>query len=241
MTSEGAYQFGRSDLEATLFADNVRVRTRFREAFSELIQQFLDESDRVCGQLRSFGHTLARDLRAAWVEMFVFSAFNSAFTSCHLLMSGFPIPAGNLMRHYAEASAMALLCSHHAIDVVRRLDAEPTQFPVQKALQLVRKPRNADLLRINARAWKSFEAISKWYDDYSHASALSLATQTMHAAPGCVILGGEFDDGKQAQYQKELRLRVSAMARLCELAVAVQENTKAAQAKKLVELKGPAG
>lgn len=227
MTREGAYRFGRGDLEATLFADNARVHARFREAFPDLIQQFLDESDRVCTELRRFGDTLARDVRAAWVEAFVFSAFNSSFTSCHLLISGLPIPAGNLMRHYAEASAMALLCSHHAIDVVTRLDAEPTQFPVQKALQLVHKPRNTALLRIDGKAWKSFEAISKWYDDYSHASVLSLATNTMRAAPGCVILGGEFDDGKMAQYRKELKLRVSAMSRLCDVAVAVQENTKA--------------
>jgi len=164
MTNDAAYQLDRSTLEATLLADNAGVRSRFHEVFPDLIQQFVDQSDRVFGQLRSFGRALIRDLRAAWVETFVFSAFNSAFTSCHLLLSGFPIPAGNLMRHYAEASAMALLCSHHAIDVVKRLDEDPTKFPVQKALQLVRKPRNVGLLKISAQGWASFEVISKWYD-----------------------------------------------------------------------------
>ncbi len=234
MRHEGIYQFKRSDLETILLTDNSEVRSRFQESFADLIQRFLDESDRVCTQLRAYGDTLAPDLRAAWVEAFVFNAFNSAFTSCHLFISGFPIPAGNLMRHYAEASAMALLCSHHAIDVVRRFNQDPTRFPVQDAVQLVRKRRNTELLKINAQGWASFEVISKWYDKYSHVTALSLATQTMLTAPGCAILGSEFDRGKREEYRKELMLRVSAMARLCELSVAVQGYVRSAQAKGLI-------
>jgi len=234
MSREGTYQFGRSDLEAILFADNKVVHSRFQEDFADLIQRFLDESDRVCAQLRSFGSALTADLRAAWVEKFVFSAFNSSFASCHLFISGFAVPAGNLMRHYAEASAMALLCSHHAIDVLRRFDQDPEKFPVHNAVQLVRNRRNTELLKINAQGWASFEAISKWYDQYSHSSVLSLATQTMLTTPGSIILGGEFDDGKREAYRKELGLRVSAMARLCELVVAVRENVRAAQAKGLI-------
>ncbi|OQW62900.1 MAG: hypothetical protein BVN28_04920 [Nitrospira sp. ST-bin4] len=230
MRSEGTYQFERSDLETILFADNAIVRSRFQESFADLIRQFLDESDRVCAQLRSFGSVLTADLRAAWVEKFVFSAFNSLFVSCHLLISGLLLPAGNLMRQYAEASAMALLCSHHAIDVLRRFDKDPTKFPVHDAVRLVRNRRNTELLRINAQGWTSFEAISKWYDQYSHVTVLSLTTDTLLQKPGSVILGGKFDDGKCEAYRKELGLRVSAMARLCELVVAVRENVKAAQA-----------
>jgi len=53
----------------------------------------------------------------------------------------------------------------------------------------------------------------------------------MLITPGSIILGGEFDDGKREAYRKELGLRVSAMARLCELVLAVRENVRAAQAK----------
>ena len=240
MTDEDANQFSRSELEAILFSDNSRVRSRFRQDFADLIQKFLDESERAYGRVISFGRGLKPDLRAAWTEAFVFSAFNSSLTSCHLLISGFPIPAGNLMRHYAEASGMALLCSHHAIDVAQRFNQAPTKFPVHNAVQMVRKRRNTELLRINARGWTSFEAIARWYDDYSHASALSLATQTMLGEPGGRILGGEFDDCKRAEYRKELGLRVSSMARLCDLVAAVEENLKLAQTKGLIEPETPA-
>lgn len=175
------------------------------------------------------GGALKPDIRAAWVEKFVFTAFNSLFVSCHLLISGFLVPSGNLMRQYAEAYAMALLCSHHELDVLRRFDKDPGRFPVHNAVQLVRNRRNMRVLNINARGWASFETISKWYDHYSHASVLSLATVAVLKTPGSLILGGEFDDGKREAYRKELRLRVCAMTRLCELTVVVQNNVKVAQ------------
>jgi hypothetical protein len=239
-TGEDAHLFSRNDLEAILLSDNAGVRSRFQQHFADLIQQFLDESERACRHVLSFGRGLKPDLRAAWTEAFVFSAFNSSLTSCHLLISGFPIPSGNLMRHYGEAFAMALLLSHHAIDVAQRFDRAPTKFPVHNAVQLVRKRRNTEFLRIDAQGWRSFEAIAKWYDDYSHASALSLATQTMLGKPGGRILGGEFDDYKLAAYRKELGLRVSSMARLCDLIAAVETNLKVSQTKGFIEPKTPA-
>jgi hypothetical protein len=240
MTGGDVNQFSRSDLEEILFSNNSGVRARFRQQFADLIQQFLDETERAYGRVLRFGQGLKPDLRAAWTEAFVFSAFNSSLTSCHLLISGFPIPSGNLMRHYGEAFAMALLLSHHAIGVVQRFDRAPTKFPVHNAVQLVRKRRNTELLRIDAQGWRSFEAIAKWYDDYSHASALSLATQTMLGTPGSRIVGGEFDDYRLAEYRKELGLRVSSMARLCDLVAAVEANLKVSQTKGLIEPKTPA-
>jgi len=42
---------------------------------------------------------------------FVCTATDSLIPSVQLLLSGMPIPSGNLMRQHAEATAMALLCS----------------------------------------------------------------------------------------------------------------------------------
>jgi hypothetical protein len=117
---------------------------------------------------------------------------------------------------------------------LKRFDQDPTKFPVQDAVQLVRKRRNTDLLKINAQGWASFETISKWYDKYSHAGYLTFADQIIFATPGSVILGGKFDDGKREAYRKELGLRVSAMEQLNQLSVAVHENVSAAQAKSLI-------
>jgi hypothetical protein len=237
MAYEGAYRFERKDLEAALFSDNVVVRAQFQEHFGDLIGQFLDEAERAVDGLRSFSRTLTGDIRAAWVEAFLFNAFNCLFTSCHLLISGFQVPAGNLMRHYGEASAMSLLCSHHAIEVVRQLDRDPRKYPVHKAVHRVR--RYAKALKIRSEGWDTFEAISKWYDQCSHATAFSLATQAVLGSPGQVVLGGEFDEAKRAAYRKELALRVSAMNRLVDLAAAVEQNVRVAQARGLIERDQP--
>ncbi len=235
MTDEDGQGLSRADLEAILRSAGSDVRLFFEQNFSDLIRQFLDECTRAYGCLQNFGHGIKPDLRAAWTEAFLFNAFNSSLTSCHLLISGFLAPSGNLMRHYGEAYAMALLCSHHAIDVMARLVRNPAIFPVHDAVQLVRKSRNTERLQVSPEAWASFETVTKWYDKYSHASALSLATQQMLDRPGAVIIGSEFDDAKRDEYQKELRLRVSSMSRLCELVVGVSENVRAAQAEGLIE------
>ncbi len=139
------------------------------------------------------------------------------------------------MRHYGEAAAMALLCSHHAIDVVERLNKEPGKFSVADAVQRVQKQRNVELLKVNKEAWRTFEDITKWYDNYSHASVFSLATQTIFSQPGAVILGSGFDDDKQDGYRKELGLRVSSMTRLYELIEGVEQNVKDAQSRGLMQ------
>lgn len=148
-------------LRGIIFSDNSEMRLRFRQDFPELIQQFLDEAERAYELVIGFGCGLKQELRAAWTEAFIFGAFNSSLTPCHLFISGLPIPAGNLMRHYAEASAMALLCSHHAIDVAQRFNQEPMKFPVHNAVQIVRKKRHTALLEINVQGWKSLETIAK--------------------------------------------------------------------------------
>ena len=234
MARNSPYQLSRNDLENILFSDNSDVRSRFREEFADLIGEFLNASERACRRLRTFTSAVKTDRRSAWTESFLFYAFNSSLTSCHLFISGFPIPAGNLMRHYGEAAAMALLCSHHAIDVVKRLDKDLEKFPVDDALQLARKKRNAELLKINSNAWKDLEDITKWFNKYSHSSVFSIATLWMFSKPSTFIVGSGFDEDKKESYRRQLQLRVSSMTVLPEIIGAVERNVRTAQAKGLM-------
>ena len=133
------------------------------------------------------------------------------------------------MRHYGESCAMALLCSHRAIDVFQRLDADPARFPVDSAVQTVRKRRNSELLRVNADAWSVFQSITSWYDSYSHATVFSLATQANLTHRGQIFVGGGFDESKLDGYRRELTIRVSSMDCLYDIIAAVEENVRAAQ------------
>ena len=234
MTSKRTKEFDRSDLEKILYSGNYEVRLCFQKEFPSLINSFLDEAEQSYERYRKFSNAVTRDIRAAWVEAFIFYAFNSALTSCHLLISGFQISAGNLMRQYAEATAMALLCSHHAINVVKRLNNDPDRFPVHKALQIVQQGRNVNLLKVKKDGWNQFKAIAEWHNDYSHASILSVATQRLLNGPSSPILGVEFDEAKRSEYKKDLTLRISSMKRFRDLIDVVEQHVITAQAKGLI-------
>jgi hypothetical protein len=85
--------------------------------------------------------------RSAWVDQFLFPAFNSLLTSFHFLISGLSIPAGNRRRHYGEALAMELLLSHWQIDTFDVFDRDPGLFRVDAALERVGRKRNRQLLQ----------------------------------------------------------------------------------------------
>jgi len=228
-THRGFQDLTIEDLRGVLFGDNADVRAQFLNHFGQMLDDFLSHAVRAYSRLQAFGRGVAADRRAAWCEAFLFSAFNSSLTSCHLLISGFPTPAGNLMRHYGESCAMALLCSHRAIDVFQRLDADPARFPVDSAVQTVRKRRNSELLRVNTDAWSVFQSITGWYDTYSHATLFSLATQAKLSNRGQIFVGGGFDEFKLDGYRRELTIRVSSMDHLRDMIAAVERNVNAAQ------------
>ena len=96
------------------------------------------------------------------------------------------------------------------------------------SINKVNRTVNRELLDVIPDGWEKFSRITKWYDRYSHASALGISTQTMLES-GAVVIGTEFDAGKREGYQKELTLRISAASTLSEIAVACGIHVKNAQ------------
>ena len=110
--SPGAYALTLEAIRRALISDDGDVRGRFQKEFPTEIEALAHELYQTCGLLRQFTKSVSEDLRAAWVEQFLFAAFNCVLTSAHLLLSGLLIPSGNLMRQFCEACATALLASH---------------------------------------------------------------------------------------------------------------------------------
>jgi len=104
------------EVRAILFSGNEEIRQNFLQHFGPEINDFASEMVRSYNRLQEMAPRIPFDKRSAWVDEYLFAAFNSLLTSFHLLISGFNIPAGNLMRHYGEATAMALLLSHRKIN-----------------------------------------------------------------------------------------------------------------------------
>ena len=224
-----AYGLSRKVIDTELLECPEGVRARFKEEFSGELVELTEALWSAFESLRDFTRSVSPDKRAAWVEGLLLYAFNSVLTSSHLLISGLLIPSGNLMRHYGEAVATALLTSHRLIDTSDRLEADPTKVDFGDSINKANKTRTRELLDVFPDGWKTFSEITRWYNRYSHASAFGISAQTMLEGSGAVVIGAEFDPSKRDAYQKELTLRISAASTLTEIAVACGIHVKNAQ------------
>lgn len=217
-------QLTNDEIRAIILSTNEDVRNHFLQYFSVEVNNLVSTLRGVYDRMQEMPARVRHDRRSAWSDEFLFTAFNSLLTSFHLLISGFSVPSGNLMRHYGEAVAMALLLSHRQIDTFDLIDKDPQKFSVHKALDLVRRKRNARLLGINGPGWRKFEELTSFYDQYSHPSVFAVSSGHSFSSPGYRQIGGEFDTAKLDAYRKEINLRISAGQRLYETVEVVEKH-----------------
>ena len=127
----------RSDFESIVVECDEDTRRQFLDLFTDEIDGVVDGLMEAYAAIHDSTPSLQDDLRAAWIEGFLYSALDCIATSTKLLLMGMAIPAGNLMRQFGEACAMALLCSHQDLDVVQRLQSEHG-YPTHKAIDAIR-------------------------------------------------------------------------------------------------------
>ena len=207
----------RSDFESIVVECDEDTRRQFLDLFTDEIDGVVDGLMEAYAAIHDSTPSLQDDLRAAWIEGFLYSALDCIATSTKLLLMGMAIPAGNLMRQFGEACAMALLCSHQDLDVVQRLQSEHG-YPTHKAIDAITTKKNRDVLDVDAEGWETFTEITKWYSRFSHASRMGVAANLLFGDEGGYLIGGGFDEEKTEEYRKELRLRGSACQVLADMA-----------------------
>ena len=214
---------GKTEIRDLLFRGHTDVRDAFAEAFKDNIDACISALAKTYSAYRAFENKAPKTKRTAQVQAFIYTALNSLVTSLYLLISGMLTPAGHLMRQYAEATAMALLCSSPALMTFARFEKEGKHYPVHDALRDVNKRKNRQILDIDAGGWKNFIEIANFYDQFSHASTLVVSAQMMLDRPGMLVLLGDYDKEKSDIYTFELIRRRSAADALEQLIVALGE------------------
>ena len=204
-----------------VFGSNRTTQDRFKAEFPDLIERAIRAIAAAHRELDLFRATVSGDLRAATLELFFHAAVNAVVCSTHHLVSGFPIAAGNLMRHYTESVAMALLCIEPSLGVVEAFNADRRRYPVHKAPDKLRQQRVRTVLKdrmgFDADAWETVLQISELYDELSHASALSLGHQLLLDTDHGMIIGSEYDPAKRDPYRSDLLRRATAAESLAHL------------------------
>jgi hypothetical protein len=198
-----------ADTRALVFGDNAVAQDWFARVFSADVRQCIAAVTKAFNRYKDLSDTIALEKRPATVTLFVHAAVNSVLTSLHLFVSGFPIPAGQLMRHFAECIAMAMMCSDPSCGVYELYAADRRNYPVHKSLDLVTQQRISKALQkslnMDKENYSKFAKFMKFYDHHSHASALTLGYSMVFTVAGGLVLGSQVDPSKKAQYKAELR------------------------------------
>ncbi len=207
------YDLSAEEIRAELLSDHNSVRERFLEHFGAEIEVLAVRLYEAYSRLGEFNRKVRTDHRAAWVQMFLYSALNNVLTAGQLLTVGMLQPAGNLMRAFGELVAMALLISLPETGVFERIEADD-KYSVKNAVDTVSRRKNLERLGIDARDWRRFKRSTNWYAGYSHASLFALASLRNFSQPSALTLGSDFDDAKIDAYRKLLSSYISAADQL---------------------------
>lgn len=167
--------------------------------------------------------TWPKDRQAQHVRLFLYTALNNLVLTTHFIVAGYHQPAGQQLRSFAEASAMALLL---LLPKEWKLFYEqPMKYPAHKSLGRVQRDSNfralEKMVSLDAGGWADFVKITKRYDHHSHGGALSTLLHVRLTWPFQSILGGEFDREKKRAYKIDLGLVKSGAANLSDLCVAI--------------------
>lgn len=140
---------------------------------------------------------------------------HNLLTSVALLSSGYPVPAGNAMRQYAEALAMALLFSDESLPDYDRFENNRQHFDAGAAPQrLANKKVGRSVqqrLSVTSDGWQALIDTQKLYSQHSHNSAFAISFNFSWRKKEGTILGAHYDIKKHNVYKAELAARVQAL------------------------------
>ena len=181
----------------------------FRSHFNKDIKTTIDTWHRLYNFLARSVLRWDEVERARAVATFLNAAAVSLLDALFLHVRGFTGPAGNLMRQYGEATAMALLCADKSTGVLERYLSDRKNYPYRKALQRVEESSTSAALRkslgLDVKAWGLFKDITKFYDRHSHVSVVTLGLRLRIGKESGVVVGPDYDPSKFKVYRVEFR------------------------------------
>lgn len=215
-----------AQVREVLTTANHHACVRFLDQFPNEVAELAVVFSQAHAQFVGINPCVPQDQRSGWTQAFLYSAFDCLVSSAQLLIFGHLLAAGNLMRGWGEAVAMALLCSSDRVTEFDHFIADPMRHGTHKAIDRLGNKKTMKLLDVDAEGLKVLTQINAFYNEHSHTSAWAVASRGMQQQSGMLILAGEFDPAKLDYYERELRLLRSACDRLVEVMVVVEQNLK---------------
>ncbi|MDH3647887.1 MAG: hypothetical protein OER80_14060 [Gammaproteobacteria bacterium] len=207
-------------VRAVLTEDNSEVRDKFWALLQDELEEIvplLAQSLDAAADFFEFADGNEYRGKVAW---FIFSALQGYLISLRLLLDGLLLQSGNAQRQTLENIGMALVCSYPDLDILEHFEAD--QYSPSSAIQDA--IRNADKLGANKEAIETIKQSSKFYDQFSHASKMTIALYSNFSEVQGLDIGGMYDPAKEQQYRKEGQARVRLARILPSFIAGVRKN-----------------
>lgn len=214
-----------SEIRETIVGEQAEPRRQFLIRFAADLEPIIVGATSAHVELQKLGETCQDTDRVRRVYLFLHAGLNSIVSSTRLLVEGFPLASGNLMRHHAEACAMAMLLVDPQSRVLEELDRDPRHYPVHHSPHRISRKQQAQrlqqLLGFNPDGWRDFmRGNIDFYNNFSHAGAFSMAFHVTLSVPERLILGPHYDAAKATELEKEIEWRSHAVSGLRALILA---------------------
>lgn len=204
------------ELVSCVFDSCDESMSNFQADFSQGVLSICEHlRDGWSGFLKFDNHANA-DEQHNYLTANIYMLVESQFTSLKLLAGGFVAPSGNQLRVSIEALATSALLSQRGELLVQknRPNWKPRNyfadykkgkhwvFPM-KSLQILEA--NNDRIKLTGQALSMLSSIRKLYNQYSHASFLTLGAGIVN--PEKLRIGGGYDREQKYIYENEMAIR----------------------------------
>jgi hypothetical protein len=221
-----------------LHSNNSDVTEKFSSSYPNEILKFCEHIDKCNKIFNKYNSASNPSERLCNVGAFVFLGVDNLFTSMHLLMQGYLIPSGNMLRQSLEAVAMAVLLSEvNELEVIVKKGWSTRNFykdflnnmkHTQSHHSLRWMEKNSMRLKLSNSGLEILRKSKNFYNNYSHPNLFSLSSRMVMGNSAGFITGGIYDEDKEIFYVKEVRGRESYGSHLPEAIACIFERADAA-------------
>jgi len=188
-----------------MLGEDKEVKEKFISNFEPEITQFINSIAESYQTWQKYDSLVGSDRRHAFVAAFLFNAITNLSASMKMLIAGYTIPSGNLVRQTIESICSAILCSSEWLQFYQQVEQD--KFSSKSSLNLVLK--HSKKLQINRNAMLALKKLYEFYHKLSHSSSLTLAFNISIGNLGTTYIGPSFDEQKMFAYKKEVKNRIS--------------------------------
>ena len=207
-------------INKAVLEDDLEIQSDFMKHFQEEVIGFVRSISQIYEKWQEFDSQVNDHEQRATVSALLFYIVSALINSLRLLVRGYSVASGNLMRHAIEALAMAILCSKANHTYFQKF--LHNRFSVHKALD--RLASNRTKFGVSKAGVERLIKGRKFYDQYSHPTGLTVTSVVSLKNKGDIYLGPNFDEGKLDGYEKEFKARRNFAASLVDAIEGIRVN-----------------